>query len=47
MLSGSGAYYPVSVTTEAAFNENKSKLYLQTAAGTPGVYDVKIIKVVE
>lgn len=45
MLSGSGAYYAVSVTTEDAFNENKAKLYLQTAAGTPGVYDVKVIKV--
>jgi hypothetical protein len=45
MLSGSGAYYAVSVPTEAAFEANKAKLYLQTAAGTPGVYDVKIIKV--
>lgn len=45
MLSGSGAYYTVTVPNEAAFNANKDKLYLQTAAGTPGVYDVKIIKV--
>lgn len=45
MLSGSGAYYTVSVPNEAAFNENKTNLYLQTAAGTPGVYDVKVIKV--
>jgi len=45
MLSGSGAYFAVSVPNEAAFNENKAKLYLQTAAGTPGVYDVKVIKV--
>lgn len=45
MLSGSGAYYAVSVPTEAAFEANKTKLYLQTAAGTPGVYDVKVIKV--
>lgn len=45
LLSGSGAYYPVTVPNEAAFNENKAKLYLQTAAGTPGVYDVKVIKV--
>ena len=45
MLSGSGAYYAVSVPTEAAFEANKAKLYLQTAAGTPGVYDVKVIKV--
>jgi len=45
MLSGSGAYYTVSVPDAAAFNENKANLYLQTAAGTPGVYDVKVIKV--
>ena len=45
MLSGSGAYFAVSVPNEAAFNENKTILYLQTAAGTPGVYDVKVIKV--
>lgn len=38
-------FYAVSVTTEAAFNENKANLYLQTNAGTPGVYDVKVIKV--
>ena len=45
MHSGSGAYYTVSVPNEAAFNSNKENLYLQTAAGTPGVYDVKVIKV--
>ena len=45
MLSGSGAYYAVSVTNEAAFNEHKAELYLQTAPGTPGDYDVKVIKV--
>jgi hypothetical protein len=45
MLSGSGAYYAVSVPTEAAFEANKANLYLQTAAGTPGDYDVKVIKV--
>ena len=45
LLSGSGAYYAVSVTSEAAFEANKSILYLQTAPGTPGVYDVKVIKV--
>ena len=45
MLSGSGAYFAVTVPTEAAFNENKASLYLKTANGTPGVYDVKIIKV--
>lgn len=45
MLSGSGAYYTVTVPNQAAFEENKSQLYLQTAAGTPGVYDVKVIKV--
>lgn len=45
MVSVSGAYFAVTVPNEAAFNENKASLYLQTAAGTPGVYDVKVIKV--
>lgn len=45
MVSGNGAYYTVTVPNKAAFDENKDKLYLQTAAGTPGVYDVKVIKV--
>ena len=45
MQSGSGAYYTVTVPNAAAFNENKANLYLQTDAGTPGVYDVKVIKV--
>ena len=45
MLSGSGAYYTVTVPTADAFNANKADLYTQTAAGTPGVYDVKVIKV--
>ena len=43
--SGSGAYFAVTVRNEAAFNANKSSLYLQTAAGTPGEYDIKVIKV--
>lgn len=45
MLSGSGAYYAVTVLNEDAFNENKSSLYVKTANGIPGVYDVKVIKV--
>ena len=45
LKSGSGAYFAVPVTSEAAFEANQSDLYLQTAAGTPGVYDVKVIKV--
>ncbi len=45
MLSGSGAYYAVSVPNAEAFNANKADLYLQTDPGTPGVYDVKVIKV--
>lgn len=45
MLSGSGAYFAVTVPTEAAFEANKSSLYLKTGDGTPGVYDVKVIKV--
>ena len=43
--SGSGAYFAVPVSSEASFNANKANLYLQTAAGTAGVYDIKIIKV--
>lgn len=45
LKSGSGAYFAVPVTSEASFEANKSNLYLQTEAGTPGVYDVKVIKV--
>ena len=45
MLSTSGAYYAVSVPSEAAFEANKAKLFTQTDAGTAGVYDVKVIKV--
>ena len=45
MLGGNGTYYAVTVPTEEVFNANKANLYLQTAAGTPGVYDVKVIKV--
>ena len=44
---GSYVYFPVPVADAAAFNENKANLYLQTGAGTPGVYDVKIIKVID
>lgn len=46
MKSGSGAYFAVTVPNEAAFKENESSLYLKTGAGTPGEYDVKVIKVV-
>lgn len=45
MLSGSGAYFAVPVTTAEAFDANKDKLYLQTNAGTAGVYDIKVMKV--
>ena len=45
MKSGSGAYYAVTVSNATAFNTYKSQLYLKTAAGTAGVYDVKVIKV--
>lgn len=48
MRSGTAApyvYYAVSVPNEAAFNDNKANMYVQTNAGTPGVYEVKVIKV--
>lgn len=40
-------YYAVSVPTSAAFDEHKAQLYIidPANAGTPGVYDVKVIKV--
>lgn len=45
MKTEENVYYAVTVPSAAAFNEHKAKLYLQTAAGTPGVYDIKVIKV--
>ena len=47
LKSDSGVYFAVPVTSEASFEANKTKLYLQTAPGTAGVYDVKVIKVQE
>lgn len=44
MLSGSGAYYAVSVPNEAAYEANLAKLYT-LSGGTAGEYDVKVIKV--
>lgn len=40
-------YYAASVPTSAAFDEHKAQLYIidPSNAGTPGVYDVKVIKV--
>ncbi len=48
MKTANDVYYAVSVPTAAAFDEHKAKLYIidPENAGTPGVYDVKIIKVV-
>ena len=45
MQSENGAYFAVTVPTAEAFNANKTSLYIRTADGTLGVYDVKIIKV--
>ena len=47
MKTDNGAYYAVAVTSAAAFDEHKAQLYIidPDNAGTPGVYDVKIIKV--
>lgn len=44
MVAG-GVYYPVTVANAAAYNENKANLYTKTADGTPGQYDIKVIKV--
>lgn len=47
MLSGSGAYFAVTVPDAAAFADNKANLYYIKVGdeGTAGVYDVKVIKV--
>lgn len=47
MKTANDVYYAVSVPTAAAFDEHKAKLYIidPENAGTPGVYDVKVIKV--
>ena len=45
LLSGSGAYYAVSVPNADAYNDNKAILYTRATPGTVGVYDVKVIKV--
>ena len=47
MKNASETYYVVSVPNAAAFNDNKAKLYTRATTGTVGVYDVKVIKVVE
>ena len=39
-------YYPAAGISEANFATYKANLYTQTAAGTPGEYDIKIINVV-
>ena len=40
-----GVYYPSSGINADNFDANKANLYTQTAAGTVGVYDVKVINV--
>ena len=47
MKTADNVYYAVSVPTAASFNEHKAQLYLidPDNSGTPGVYDVKVIKV--
>ena len=45
MKTANNVYYAVSITSAAAFSEHKAQLYTIEAAGTPGVYDIKIIKV--
>ena len=39
-------YYPAAGVSEENFDANKANLYKKTADGTPGEYDIKIIKVV-
>ena len=47
MKTANNVYYAVTVANAAAFNEHKDQLYIidSTAPGTPGKYDVKVIKV--
>jgi hypothetical protein len=45
MKSGNGVFYAVSVPTEAAFNAYKESLWLKTDNGTPGEFEIKVIKV--
>lgn len=45
MKTDNDVYYAVAITSSAAFSEHKAKLYLKNDDGTPGVYDVKVIKV--
>lgn len=47
MKTSNNVYYAVTVASAAAFNEHKAQLYIidSTAPGTPGKYDVKVIKV--
>jgi len=40
-------YYPAAGISKENFATYKASLYTQTAPGTPGVYDIKIINVVE
>lgn len=47
MKTANDVYYAVTVASAAAFNEHKAQLYVidPDHAGTPGKYDVKVIKV--
>lgn len=47
MKTDNNVYYAVAVTSAAAFADHKAQLYVidPDHAGTPGVYDVKVIKV--
>ena len=46
-VSRTDVYYPAAGINEDNFDANKANLYTQNSAGTPGVYDVKVIKVVD
>lgn len=45
MKTDNNVYYAVSVPNADAYAEHLAKLYVISTAGTPGVYDVKVIKV--
>jgi len=45
LKNADNVYYAVSVPNAAAYADNISNLYVVETAGTPGVYDVKVIKV--
>jgi hypothetical protein len=45
LKTGDNVYYPAAGINAGNFEANKASLFTQTAAGTAGVYDIKVIKI--